>query len=115
MTKLCVWDLDGTIRPGCLMTDAVRHCAEMGWTDLVIAEPAYPNPEEVSSFVRTITGKSLSDFHHLTARLQPEALQQCYPWALEQLQEQAAAGIHRPAVHGWTQGYRTSRRRHVFS
>lgn len=86
MSELCAYDLDGTIRPGCLLTEALKHGAEAGFIDLSqFKDPDNPTYDEVDYFVSAITRRSRREFIELTDRLSDEAKDQAYPWALERL------------------------------
>ncbi|HEX4662172.1 MAG TPA: haloacid dehalogenase-like hydrolase [Candidatus Saccharimonadales bacterium] len=90
MSELHVWDLDGTIRQGSLLAEAVLHGGEEGFIDLSrFQNPAKPTYGEVDYFVEAITQRSRRDFRVLTDRLSDEARDQAYPWALDRLEQQA--------------------------
>lgn len=103
MSELSVWDLDGTIRPGSLLAEAISHGIQEGFIDAAdYQDPAQPTYAEVDNFVHSITQRSRRDFHGLTDRLADEARTQAYPWALERLEGQSERGYvvvlsHSPA------------------
>src|SRR4029079_16941832 len=89
MSELCVWDLDGTIRPGSLMGEAVLHGIEAGLFDPArFANPAEPGYEEVDYFVEALGQQPAKALTELTDRLSEEAPDQAYDWALERLADQ---------------------------
>lgn len=93
MNEICAWDLDGTIRPGSLLADAINHGVAAGFIDAEdYADPSNPTYAEVDNFVKAITGRSRNDFLELTHRLSDEARDQAYPWALERIESQSESG-----------------------
>lgn len=95
MSEVCAWDLDGTIRPGSLLADAVLHGIQAGFIDETrFADPTCPSYGEVDYFVEAITARSRKDFLDVTEKLSDEARQQAYPWALERIQEQISNDQH---------------------
>jgi phosphoserine phosphatase len=95
MSELCVWDLDGTMRPGNLMADAINHAAGIGIIDINrFVNPEAPDLPELIYFVGAIAQQSRRQFTDLTDRLSDEAPSQIYPWALERLESQPTRGDH---------------------
>lgn len=93
MSELSAWDLDGTIRPGSLLAEAISHGIGEGFIDAShYADPANPTYAEVDYFLEAITQRSRNDFAGLIDRLSDEARNQSYPWALERLDEQSKNG-----------------------
>lgn len=95
MRELSAWDLDGTIRPGSLLAEAVVHGGVEGFIDLSrFQNPALPTYGEVDYFVESITQRSRKDFQALTDKLSDEARSQSYDWALDRLESQTAHEDH---------------------
>jgi len=93
MSELHAWDLDGTIRPGSLVGDAVSDSIAEGIIDGEgFEDPANPTLEEIWRFVGTLPGRSLGDFKPVTDRITEEAQNQAYPWAVEKIQWQTQHG-----------------------
>lgn len=93
MNRLAAWDLDGTIRPGSLLSDAVQHGISEGFMDPTrFVDPTTPTYEEVDYFVAALANRSRKDFQAVTDRLSDEAPLQAYPWALEELKRQNTEG-----------------------
>ncbi len=93
MSELYVWDLDGTIRQGSLLGDAVMHGIAAGFMDAKdYATPAHPAYADADTFLRDITGHSRREFTELITRLGEQARAQANPWALAKLEEQRQAG-----------------------
>jgi phosphoserine phosphatase len=95
MSELCVWDLDGTLRPGFLMGDAIAHAADMGLVDIsVFANPSAPDYQELHHFMAAVTAQPRNVFGNLMDRLSEEATTQIYPWAHERIETQVKEGLH---------------------
>jgi hypothetical protein len=76
MSEVCAYDIDGTVREGSLLADAILHGISAGFMDPArFADPARPTYPEVDYFVEAITHRSLKDFHEVTARISDEARQ----------------------------------------
>lgn len=86
MSELSAWDIDGTLRPGSLLADAVAHGIERGFIDPArFVDPACPSYAEVDYFIEAVTHRSRHDFKELLDRMSDEAAADIYPWAAERL------------------------------
>ena len=95
MSEMCAYDLDGTIRPGSLLTDIARHGINTGLFDPnVFADLDKPSWDELPQFFEAITNCSRHDFLELTDWLTESAAQQIYPWAQERMEYQTEQGYH---------------------
>lgn len=89
MSELCLWDLDGTIRPGSLSSDALVHGIEAGFIDPTpFKDPTDLQYDEVDDFMKALSQQSRAVFTELLDRISDEAKAEAFPWALERLKEQ---------------------------
>ena len=94
MSLLSAWDLDGTIRPGSLLGDAIAYGIQNGFIDPArYTDPSRPTYEDADTFIEHITGRHRHDFAGLMQQLGEEAREQTSPWALERLEAQAREGM----------------------
>lgn len=92
-SELSVWDLDGTIRPGSLLSEAVQFGISEGFVDPAeFADPKQPTYTEVDYFVRAITNRSRKTFNTLTDRISDEARAHSFPWSLGEIDTQRRNG-----------------------
>lgn len=89
MSELSVWDLDGTLRPGSLLAEAISHGVDAGFIDSTkFGDITTPTYGEVDYFVQSLVHRSRHDFRGLMDRLSDEARGHCYEWSLEELDTQ---------------------------
>lgn len=95
MAELCAWDVDGTIRPGFLFGEAVAHAAGEGIIDGDrIGDVSNPTWPEVRYFFESLQGVPVNKFAGLVQRVEEEATDRAYPWAIEMMLGQVDAGNH---------------------
>lgn len=99
MSELCAYDIDGTIREGSLLGDAVVHGVKEGFINQErFADPLQPHYNEVDYFVEAITGRSRTVFNEMTDWLADSAHEQTMPWALDRLEHQRQQGLYRALI-----------------
>lgn len=90
MSELSAWDIDGTMRPGSLLAEAVLFGIEQGFIDADrFSDPSLPTYGEVDYFVEAITQRSRRDFKNLTDKITEDAANSLFPWVAERLEGQA--------------------------
>lgn len=90
MSGLNAYDLDGTIRPGTLVSEAIHFGAALGFVDLDrFQDPDAPSYDEAWYFVDALTGQSAKVFKELTDKISDEARDHSFDWALERMETQA--------------------------
>jgi len=93
--KLSVWDIDGTMRPGSLLIDTIKHGVKEGLFDPAsFADVDNLTREHLDAFVRSVKGQSHSHFNEFTDMISDEAEASLFPWAQAELAQQRERGDH---------------------